>query len=1353
MTKRRARGERGTTPPAAPLGAANRSVVRATLQLCPVLILLGLLCASDDAGRLPPAEWAAGGLVLGGTAAALGFELLRRQARDAARAAAYLRGAIDAAAEAVFVLDHRERVLFANAEAAALAGRALGELVGREADACLPAGLADWLRRRGPAGQSVDVPGGAGRVYAARWVAWPAAPAPPGAIVLVRDLTEQKRAQQAAERNAAYLRAALDHLADGVVVSDGAGNLLDFNPAAVRMHGYEQVEQARQNVAALRDTFVLSPVGGAPLRFDEWPLARLLRGEDVGVCELSVRRTDVPFERVVQYSGARVPGPAGDAELVVVTSHDVTDRRRAEDELRASEQRFRAFADHAADAFFLHDDRGTVLDVNRQALASLGYERAELVGRSPLAFDPDLTPQQLASNVERLDAGETIVFESRHRHKSGREFPVELRVRPFAAGGRRLAVALARDITAQVAAQEALRASEQSYRLLFECNPLPMWVYHTETLAFLAVNPAAVAKYGYTADEFLTMTLRDIRPAEDAARLARAIAAAGGKLADSGVWRHRLKSGELIRAHIYSHPLEFRGRPARLVMAQDVTAQLAAEHALRESEEQLRRTLDASATGLWNWDLVGGTVAWQSDQVPVPQHLGAGFDGTASGVNRVLHAEDRERVWGAARRALATRALFECEFRVVFPNGGGRWVAARGRAVYADDGRPVRMLGTITDVTARKTAELELQRTRAVLQKLVDHSPALIFMTGVDGRYLLFNPRCEAALGARAADVLGRTPAEAFPAPLARHIAERDGRTLSAGAPQVSEETVRTPDGPTHFSTVRFPVAGPDGRVIALGGVAIDITARRRAEDDLRARKELFRLLADESPHVVWVSDDDGRPEYVNARWREYSGRTADQTRDRSWAEVIHPDDRDHYLRSWHGARARGEEYEVQVRLRRADGAYRWFLSRAKPVGTPAGVRRWFGASTDIEEQKRREDTLLRADVQKDAFLATLAHELRNPLAPIADVAQLLGSGGLDGPRLREAGALLAGQVRLLARLVDDLTDLSRVRRGAVELRCEAVALGGVIRTAVETSAPHIRSAGHRLSSELCAEPVFVRGDAARLAQVVSNLLTNAAKYTPPGGNVWLTLDRDGTEAVVRVRDDGAGIDPAVLPRVFDMFVQERRLQEQAPGGLGIGLALARQIVELHGGTIDAHSAGPGGGAEFVVRLPLAAASAPAPAAPPSRPAGPLRVLVVDDNEAVTRSFSWVLSGDGHTVAAAHDGPCALAQVRAFRPDAVLLDIGLPGMNGCGVARAIRELPEGRGALLVAVTGWGTEADRRQTRAAGFDHHLTKPVDHQELTALLATVAARRHAEPALGADEAGRTATAQNSVNPSPSG
>lgn len=1271
-------------------------------------------------------------LLFGGVCALTGFWLSARKVRRAARSAAWFRTAVERGPDAVFFLDRRGCVLFANPQASAIVGRPVTELLGRDTSEVFGARFGELLRApersavgEGAHWEEIEFPAAA-RKWDVRLVPCPSAEGVLGTVCIVRDVTERNRAQDSVERNTAYLRAVLDSLADGVVVADAEGNLLDWNPAALRMHGYRHVEAVRRPAVAFSDSITLSPVGGEPLRFAEWPISRLLRGQEVTACELVMRRTDNGLERVLQFSGATVRRPDGATDLVVVTIHDVTDRRRAEDELRASERRFRAFADHAADAFFLHDEGGRVIDTNRQALDSLQLSRSELVGQTPLAFDPDATTLQLETILARLNVEATLAFESRHRRKDGSVFPVELRIRSFDAGGRRLAVALARDITDRVKAQESLRASEESYRLLFESNPLPMWVFHTDTLAFLAVNRAAVAKYGYSPDEFLGMTIRDIRPQEDVARLEGEVLAVSGRLSDSGLWRHRLKDGKIIQVRVFSHPLAFHGQSARLVMAQDVTAQLVAEQAFRESEERLRTALEASATGLWDWNLSSGGIAWQPDRPPVLSDASEAFDGTATDLDRILHPDDRERVWAAARHAIATRSLFECEFRTVHPGGGGRWVASRGRAVYAPDGRPERMVGTVTDVTARKTAELELRRTRAVLQNLVDHSPALIFMTDVEGRYLLFNPRCAAATGVRTADVLGKTVSEAFPPDIARRFEQRDRDTLAAGVPQVSEEELRTPDGPVYLSTVRFPVTDSDGRVIALGGVSTDITGRKRAEDELRASEELFRLLADESPHMVWLCDPDGRPEYVNGRWCEYTGQAAAQVAGLGWVEAVHPDDRDGFLQAWRDTIAQGAARAVQVRFRRADGAYRWFLTQAKPVSGGSGrAPRWYGVSADIEEQRQREDSLLRADIQKDAFLATLAHELRNPLAPLADAVRLLGEVAPTPARLKELRELVAGQVQSLTRLVDDLSDLSRVRRGTLDLRHDVVGLGAVLRVATQTSDAHIRAARHRLTVSLDPDPVFVTGDAVRLAQVVSNLLTNAAKYTPQGGNIWLSLSRDGASAVVRVRDDGAGIAPDVLPRVFDMFVQEGRLQKQAPGGLGIGLALVRQIVKLHGGTIEAHSAGPGTGAEFVVRLPLAApgtsaAPEPVPAGSPCR-----RVLVVDDNEGVAKSFSWVLSAEGHEVAVAHDGPSAVEQVRAFRPDVVVLDLGLPGASGCEVARAVRALPEGQGLTLVAVTGWGGEADRLQTRAAGFDYHLTKPVDYRALTEILAAVAPR----------------------------
>jgi signal transduction histidine kinase/CheY-like chemotaxis protein len=379
------------------------------------------------------------------------------------------------------------------------------------------------------------------------------------------------------------------------------------------------------------------------------------------------------------------------------------------------------------------------------------------------------------------------------------------------------------------------------------------------------------------------------------------------------------------------------------------------------------------------------------------------------------------------------------------------------------------------------------------------------------------------------------------------------------------------------------------------------------------------------------------------------------------------------------------------------------------------GERRLRRAKDELEEVNRR----------KDEFLATLAHELRNPLAPIRNAVQILALRGSPDPEAARVREMIGRQVNQLVRLVDDLLDLSRIGRGKLTLRKDRVAVQTVIQQAVETSAPLIEAGRHRLTVDDGPETVYVLGDEVRLTQVVSNLLNNAAKYTPEGGHIRLTVIRDGGEAVIRVADDGVGIPADMLPRVFEMFVQEDRSLGRSQGGLGLGLTLVRRLVELHDGTVTAHSEGPGRGSAFVVRLPVAstgkavarpAANGQAAHAGPGR-----RVLVVDDNADAADSLSVLLSLSGHDVRTAHDGPAAVRQVRAFRPEVVLLDIGMPGMDGYQTARAVRELQEGQDVYLVALTGWGQEEDRRRTERAGFDTHLVKPVDHAVLQQLLTT--------------------------------
>jgi PAS domain S-box-containing protein len=391
--------------------------------------------------------------------------------------------------------------------------------------------------------------------------------------------------------------------------------------------------------------------------------------------------------------------------------------------------------------------------------------------------------------------------------------------------------------------------------------------------------------------------------------------------------------------------------------------------------------------------------------------------------------------------------------------------------------------------------------------------------------------------------------------------------------------------------------------------------------------------------------------------------------------------------------------------------------------------------AADFIERQQAEQALRDADRRKDEFLATLAHELRNPLAPIRNAVEILQRRALAPGQLHDTAGMLERQVRQLFRLVDDLLDMNRVSRGRILLRPARVDLAGVVTQAVEAAAPTLRERGHDLQLMLPSEPLPLQADPARLVQVVGNLLSNANKFSDSGSRITLAVERDGGSAVLRVRDHGIGIEPQQLERIFGMFVQVDTSLERSTSGLGIGLTLAQRLVELHGGTLTAHSEGLGRGSEFVVRLPLpAAAAAPAPAAalPPSGGSSRmgLKLLVVDDNVDGAQSLAELLRVLGHRAEVAHDGPQALAAAERQRPDVVLLDIGLPHMNGHEVCRHIRAQPWGRDMLLVAVTGWGQEADRERSRAAGIDAHLVKPVDVDALLALMVTL---RPAESAAG--------------------
>ena len=449
-----------------------------------------------------------------------------------------------------------------------------------------------------------------------------------------------------------------------------------------------------------------------------------------------------------------------------------------------------------------------------------------------------------------------------------------------------------------------------------------------------------------------------------------------------------------------------------------------------------------------------------------------------------------------------------------------------------------------------------------------------------------------------------------------------------------------------------------------------------------------------------------------------------------AYQKDIHPDDRDYVQQAIACSLEQGNHH-IEYRIVLPNGDTRWVEGRGRVYRDESGVPlRVIGVCTDITGRKRAEEALKEADRRKDEFLATLAHELRNPLAPLCNALELLRRTSDNKAMVEQARAMMDRQVSQIVRLVDDLLDVSRITGGRLQLRKERVDLADVLSAALETTRPLIEARAHELDVMLPMEAMPLNADPTRLSQMFANLLNNAAKYTERAGHIRLTVERQANEAVVRVRDTGIGLPHEHLSDIFNMFSQLAPALERSQGGLGIGLSLVKGLVSLHGGSIEARSDGPGKGSEFIVRLPMATEKIIEEAVPPSRQGeqvevAKFRLLIVDDLKDSADSLAALLKMIGHKVHTAYDGEDAVIAAETFRPDVVLLDIGMSRMNGYDACRRIREQPWGMGMYLIALTGWGQETDRHRSKQAGFDHHLVKPVDQDELMKVLASLPAR----------------------------
>lgn len=882
-------------------------------------------------------------------------------------------------------------------------------------------------------------------------------------------------------------------------------------------------------------------------------------------------------------------------------------------------------------------------------------------------------------------------------------------------------------------ATAALRESEARFRSVLDNSLDFIYRLNVQTGCYEYVSPASEKVLGITPDELMNQS-RDstfgMICSEDLPRVRAALAHLDEAGEAEAEYRLQGSAGEYrwISNHL-SLVRDSAGRPLyRDGNVRDITASMHAEEALRESEGWLSTTLRSIGDAILATDTDG--------RITLLNHVAEALTGwteadalgrDSSEVLILVNESSREPVVSPITQCLAEHAIVSLANHTLLVRRDGSEIPIddSGAPIRDTEGRMIGAIVVFRDITERKHAEKALKESEERFRALAENVPDMIVRFDRNLRLVYANPAVMDRTGMTESDLSGRTAREYGAAPSAAAKWEVSAReVLETGMPQRIEFTNVWHGESRTFDTQLIPERDGDGEVQAVVAFARDITVRKSMEEALRQSEEryhsLFNSMSEGFVLHEMVFDETGRPsDYryidVNAAFELLTGLKREDVIGRLHSEVL-PDDDPYGVEVYAEVALSGNSVHIEKYSAGLGRYYEMFAYRPAP-GQVASV------FLDITERKRQADKLVQANQAKDEFLAMLGHEIRNPLSAINNAATLIELQTAGMENLQKPVAIVGRQVRHIARLVDDLMDVSRITHGKLEVRKECIELTGLMKRAAEMAQMQMDGAGCTLTVSTPASPVWIDGDPARVEQILGNLLNNAAKYTESGGLVTLALRRDKLEAVIEVKDTGTGIAPEMLPRIFDLFVQEARSRERSRGGLGIGLTLVKTLTELHGGAVSVESAGLGMGSKFTVRLPARSDDGVTGRPGHDRadvPSLPLSVLLVEDDVFVAQPLAHILELWGHTVRLVHDGVSAIEEVSREVPDIVLLDIGMPGMDGFEVARRLRGTEGLEHLRLVAITGDGTESAIHRTREFGFEAHLVKPVNFAVVAQILA---------------------------------